>query len=387
MANIPRANAGGPFNSGYFPQTQHPIDISGAFDAAIGGAENLVRSAFQRKQLDRENQRQDAALALEKQRYGDDQAYKAKDLELRTTTERHRALEAGITPAQTVTQPATAASAMTVHAPDLGPAPGASNALNPLASPPGEGSDPAAVPMQTSAGIRSAMVPVAAQPAQNVTLPESYDPTKAATYQRVMAPAQLRANTAEDIAGKNRAARLTQIETQAQAAADRQAAHDRATAKTASEKQARGLTANALETWRTKMADGVMQMHDGSLEAAEDFLKNDPVGQGYAKRGLTGEDMYAAAGRFRGVSNSEAVKQLGSSSPAKAVEKVATVRRLNNPNAKPSAAAAGAAAPAKAGMRPDGKTPKDTITAAEAKALKGLGRTQAEIDSNYVVKP
>lgn len=46
---VPRANPGGMYGSGVFPQAPHQIDVSGAINAIAGGASSLIHGAYLRK--------------------------------------------------------------------------------------------------------------------------------------------------------------------------------------------------------------------------------------------------------------------------------------------------------------------------------------------------
>lgn len=402
---IPRAQLGGAFNSGFFPPTSRPIDVASAFDAAISGGENLVRQAFNRQQARVVNAREQQRIDLEQKHYGDQQAYQAGELDLRKREVgirelegRRKAMTEGITPAHDEAVPGRPAGNMLVSAMLPRTMPGVANMAQPAATAPLGGDRPAqeAAPYTEDVAtpgptVQSAMVRTPAIEAGVRHVPDTYDPRNAVAYDRATDVARLNAGARVAAATAARTAAWDRLEESARLTAERQADHDRRTATTAAGRQARGLTANAALAWRAKMADGVIQNHDGDLSAAETFIGEDPHGKTYAKNGLTAEDLYAAAGRYRGHAADAATRQLGSSSPARAVERVGEVRRLTRPGAAAATPTDANAAPAKppaAGTpKAPANAPAKSITKDEYAALIKKGRTDAEIRTAYSIKP
>lgn len=374
-----RAQLGGLEGSGVYPTASAAPDWAGIINAAAGGASSLIHGAFVRK-LARNQQ----ALAVQKeareqQRVDQENDFRMREMGQKDEELRLKKLTSGVTPSTTTTTPAMPGADVTVKADLPAAMPGVAT-LEPGASP----AAPVPVPPDQRQSIARLRVP--AQPSTSLTTPESYDPTKAAGYVKTIDVAKLKTDAATQAQAAARAGSMARVERSAELAAQRQLEHDQRVQKGKAAIVARGLTANALETWRKQMADGVIQNHDGDLNAAEDFLANDDLGRKYAVRGLSGEDLYAAAGRFRAAAGRAATGILSSTSPERAVEKVGQVRKLMRPGG-PAAAAGGTPAPiATPGGGGAPKASANVITAAEATALKARGWTDKAIsDSGYVV--
>lgn len=377
-----RAQLGGLEGSGMYPTPSGAPDYASLISAAAGGASTLIQNAFMRKMA-----RNQAALAAqrevrEQQKADQEHEFKTREMAQKDEELRLKKITSGVTPATTTTTPAMPGADLSVKADLPAAAPGVAT-LAPGAAP----AAPVAVPPEQRQSIARLRVP--AQRATSLTTPESYDPTKAAGYVKTIDVAKLRTDAATQAQSVARAGSMARVERSAELAAQRQLEHDQRVQKGKAAIVARGLTANALETWRKQMADGVIQNHDGDLSAAEDFLANDDLGRKYAVRGLSGEDLYAAAGRFRAAAGRAATGILSSTSPERAVEKVGQVRKLMRPGgtAAPSTTTTGTPAPI---VAPGGggapKASANVITAAEATALKARGWTDKAIsDSGYVV--
>lgn len=357
-----RAQLGGIEGSGQYMSPSGAVDYGQILQSLSGAASSLIQNAYARrlakKNADLAAQREQRAVEQDKAAAG----VRQQELELQREKLRIDKLKAGITPAHAETVPDIPAGE-----PET------------IAFPVAPGQPPAPSFRLRTPPLRGGTVQV----------PEEYDPTKAEGYVRQIDVAKLRTDAVKEGQQAARAAAMDRLERSAELAAQRQLEHDQRVQKGKAAVVARGLTANALEAWRKNMADGVIQNLDGDLNAAEDFLANDEKGRRYAVRGLSAEDLYAAAGRYRAAAGRAATGILSSTSPERAVEKVAQVRKLMRPGgaAADSAAPGAAAAPKIRTPAAAAKTPTDTITAAERDALKQLGWKDADIAAKYIIKP
>lgn len=380
-----RAQLGGIEGSGQYVTGSGAPDYAAMIQAIAGGASSLIHNAYLRKLANRQNAAATAQREFENKRQSEQDAREVAKAKADAEDRRQRLaldaeklriekVKAGFTPAHEEAVPDTPAGP--VQTIDLPVAAG----------------QPAAPPLR----LRTP-----AMRGGTVQMPEEYDPTKAEGYVKAIDTQALRTTAAEAARKANQDAAMERLERSAELTAQRQLDHDKRTG--ASKAGARGLTANALEAWRKSMADGIIQNLDGDLSAAENFLANDEKGRTYAVRGLTGEDLFAAAGRFRSQAARAATGILSSTSPERAVEKVGQVRRLMTPGgaskagakpdstkAAPAAAPAPVTPPARAAAPPSAPPAsgaKNTISKAEAEALKKLGWKDADITAKYTVTP
>lgn len=189
----------------------------------------------------------------------------------------------------------------------------------------------------------------------------------------------------EGVASANRKAALDRLERQAQLSAGNSAAHDaRVTARgPAGGGAGKARTPGQQATWAKTMSDGVISMFDGDLSAAEDFLSNDVRGQGYQSDGLSVNDLYAAAGRYRNIEAKGAESALNAGaagSPADAAKLPGSVRGA------PSPAAAGRTAETRDAALAEAKAAFDAGEDTPARRAKYNQAVQA-INTKYRVAP
>lgn len=364
-----RANLGGVEGSGIYPSPGGAPDWASILHAVSGGASSLLQGSYLRKLAARNQAAQDATTARAVAKEDEDRAFKVRELDQKDQEFRLHQLEAGVTPGQRTVVPSVPAHDVSVAAPLPASMPGVAT-LDPSAPPVADVATPI---QQVPARLR--LPPLAGGTIQQ---PDTYDPTKAAGYLKTIDVAKLRADAQQEGATTARAAAMARVERTASLAAQRQLEHDQRVQKGKAALVARGLTANALETWRKSMADGVIQNHDGDLNAAEDFLANDALGRTYAVRGLSGEDLYAAAGRFRAAAGRAATGLLNNASPERAVEKVGAVRKIMRPGGMP-------ASPDTAVVAPNTGSTTDTISEAEHQALLKLGWPEEKVRARYTI--
>lgn len=339
-----RANAGGFLNSGVYPGAPQGIDIGGALHELSGSAQGLIHAAMTRRQFEAGEADRRQRLAIDASRYADQTAYRNREIGLRETTERNRAMAEGITPGSPGREVAPAGdfTIQDTMRPRLAP---------PVASlaPAGPERQPSDADLPMPGDIGQAMRPQAPAtvPHPALTTPAtgpSYDPAHDVRIMRVVQGAVARgdqqrltdterqgAQSARDtrLAGfrakaqdTNLAARLHQIALQNQGKVAAKVAGGGAAGEVTTG-QARS------EALRGKQSDAIMQQFNGDREAAEDFVNNDPQGQQIAKQyGLTSNHLFLAEGRYRGQQAGQAGKiaAAGAATPEEAGAAAATVR-------------------------------------------------------------
>ena len=376
-----RAQLGGIAGSGVYDTGSGAPDYASIINAIAGGASTLIHNAYLRKLSRRQADAAAAQQVVENTRQAtrdtEDRTEKERRFKLDSEKLRIEKIKAGFTPAHEETVPGVPEHDVELRAELPSRMPG----VHSLESGAGM-AESVDAPPSLPARLR-----MPALPAGSRSVDETYDPTKAEGYVKAIDTAQLRTVAAEAARKESRDAAMDRLERSAELTAERQLEHDQRVQKGKAAIVSRGLTANALEAWRKNMADGIIQNLDGDLAAAEKFLANDERGRTYGVRGLTGEDLFAAAGRFRSQAARAATGILGTTSPERAVEKVGQVRRLMVPGGKKADSTAATPA-AKRAAKPD--IPKadasKTLNPAEHAALLKLGWTDKAIaDSGYVV--
>jgi hypothetical protein len=192
---------------------------------------------------------------------------------------------------------------------------------------------------------------------------ESYDPTRAGTYQRGVAVQELRNegwDTRENIIAQNRAevarTRAKQQMDAAQFAKDWhiQVAQINANARTSGVNGRKPMTGNQAEQTARNAAIGLVGKFDGSVDAAQDWLKNTDEGQTFQKdTGVRPDHLMFAREQFvKGMTSAAVRLQPGPTglNPDDAVDAVITSRnRVISPPADTSSASA---KPTAAGSQP-----------------------------------
>lgn len=337
----------GLFGSHAYSDSRPKIDVGGALDAFTQGASTLIQAAYQRKLLERQMAQQEQQMEIQRQHLGIEQSREAREsanqereFGLKDRAEQHRALEAGITPA-TTTYDTTPSSI------DF------SREFNPALSTPAPsgGSD---IARAMSANVPSSVAPQSQQPLTTSgmrlkTTPESFDPTKAAAYQRGVSVQQLKNEgymTKEEADAAARA-RLSEAHDQ-RVASMRQSAQAWGTAlarlkaalATTKGGIAKAMSGTQEEKGRVAAGLDLIDNAGGSYDDAVRFLNSDE-GKVLRERGVTPYHLYQAHAQYVDRTSAQAGRlQTGLFSvPADSAVNVVkgTRRQLAQPNVTPQA--------------------------------------------------
>ncbi len=389
-----RAQGGGAYGSSVYPDSRPRIDVGQILDAAGNATQSVIHSVLLRRQAENAIAMQKNQQAMEQQRIGIERdretreaARQDADLALRRESERHRFLENGGIPAHEDVQPVGGTA--TVQA---SPTP-----ISPIRRAMGAG-DASAIPgVQVTPSDASGSIAPVAQPSttdvyhnETVQVPESFNPTRAAAFQRGVAIQELRN---EGLATKEEHRQQFQAEQQEKRLAAQQ--KGREFAATAAQQLARlkatlsnkgngaipkAMTGNAREAAMQSTAAGLLEQFDGSLDQATEFLENDAAGQKLAKEGLEVRHLIAARGKYVTTATNQAVRlQTGANGlPAdKAVDAVAGTRKKV---ALKTGKVGGA-------DTPPANATKPSITKAEKDALVKQGFKEKDVLDRYTVTP